>query len=124
MPDPKHPMTPEQVTQHYADLAERLEHLAFELRGQSDAHVIDLMEAAQFIRDHGWKVAKQRESLSSVSVADAAQLLQDLSPNAAVSRTFRKCAFADCLNDWVVIRTDGQKNRYYVCKKHADALLP
>lgn len=50
MPAPDPP--PEEIQGHYLALAERLERLAYELRGRSEKNVIDLLEAAQYLRDH------------------------------------------------------------------------
>lgn len=42
----------DKLKDYYAQLAERLERMAYELRQRSTLNVIDLLEAAQFIRDH------------------------------------------------------------------------
>ena len=49
---------PERV--HYIALAERLERLAYELRQRSEKNVIDLLEAAQYIRDHEDEGTRER----------------------------------------------------------------
>jgi hypothetical protein len=41
----------EEERDHYEGLAERLERLAYDLRQRSPLDMIDVLEAAQFIRD-------------------------------------------------------------------------